>query len=98
MPRQLIARGADLVGMRRGQNRRRYFLGALVLERVEPHVGPRPQNVGIDLVGEVFDVEHALVVDGHRATFSSGNHGAWQGWSRGAAEVAGGRAGGNSAG
>ena len=62
---QFIARRADLIGMRRGQDRRRDLIGAFVLEPVEPHVGPRPQDVGIDLVRQIFDVEHALVVDGH---------------------------------
>ena len=64
--RELIARRPDLIGVRGGKDRRRNVLGALVFEPVEPHVGPRLEDVGIDLVGEIFDVEHALVVDGHR--------------------------------
>ena len=63
--RQLVARGADLIGMRRGQDRRGDVIGAFVFEPVEPHVGRRAEDVGIDLVGEIFDVEHALAVDGH---------------------------------
>ena len=65
MRRQFVARRADLVGMRRGQDRRRDLVGAFVLEPVEPHIGPRLEDVGIDRMGEIFDVEHALVVDGH---------------------------------
>src|SRR5260370_15706308 len=62
---EFIARGADLIGMRCGEDRRRNFLGAFVFEPVEPHIGPCPQDVGIDLVRQIFDVEHALVVYGH---------------------------------
>ena len=62
---QFIARRADLIGMRRGQDRRGNLLGTFVLEPVEPHIGPRPQDVGIDLMRQIFDVKHALVVDGH---------------------------------
>ena len=65
MPRQFVARRADLVGMRRRQDRREDIRRALVLEPVEPHVGPRLQDLGIDVVGEIFDVKDALVVDGH---------------------------------
>ena len=42
--RQFVARGADLVGMRRGQDRRGDVIGAFVLQPVEPHVGPRPSG------------------------------------------------------
>ena len=39
MLRQFVARRADLVGMRRRQDRRRDGIGAFVLQPVEPHVG-----------------------------------------------------------
>ena len=65
MFRQFIARGPDLIGVRGRQNRRRYLIKAFILEPVEAHIGPRPEHVGIDLVREIFDVEHALVVDRH---------------------------------
>ena len=69
---ELIARRADLIGVRRRQDRRRDFVRALVLKPVEPHIRPGAQDVGINLVREVFDVEHALIVDGHRwRTFGS---------------------------
>ena len=67
MGREFIPRGADLVDMRRGQDRCRDLIRTLVLEPVEPHIGARLQDVGIDLMGEIFDVEDALVVDGHRS-------------------------------
>ena len=63
--REFVARRADLIGVRRGQNRRGDLLGAFILEPVQPHVGPRPQDVGINLMRQIFDVEHALAVDGH---------------------------------
>ena len=62
---QLITRRADLVGMRGGQDRRGDVIGAFVFQPVEPHVGTSAENVCVDLVGEIFDVEHALAVDGH---------------------------------
>ena len=65
MPRQFVARRTDLIGVRRGQDRRRDLIAAFVLKPVEPHIGPRPQDVGIDLVGQILDVEYSLVVDGH---------------------------------
>ena len=41
MRRKLVARRADLVGVRFGQDRRGHGFGALVLDPVEPHIGPR---------------------------------------------------------
>jgi len=70
---QLIARGADLIGVRRCENRRGDVLGAVVLETIEAHIGPCLQHLGINLVGQIFDVEYALVVDGHyRSDFQFG--------------------------
>ena len=60
-----VARRADLIGMRRRQNWRCDRIGTVVLQPVEPHVGAAFEDIDVDLVGEVFDVEHALVVDGH---------------------------------
>ena len=60
-----VARRADLIGMRRRQDRRCDRIGTVVLQPVEPHVGAGFEDIGIDLMGEIFDVEHALVVDGH---------------------------------
>src|SRR6516162_8732338 len=57
--------------MRRGKNRREKILGAFVLNAIEPDIAPRPQDVDIDGMGEIFDVEDALVVDGHRSAFGS---------------------------
>ncbi len=65
MRSKFVARGADLIGMGRGQNRREDVVRALVLEPVEPHIGPCAKDVGVDRVREIFDVEYALVVDGH---------------------------------
>jgi hypothetical protein len=65
MPRQLVARSTDLVGVRRRKDRGEDLSRALVLEPVEAHVGPALQDFGIDVVGEIFDVEDALVVDRH---------------------------------
>ena len=61
----LVARRADLVGMRRRQDGRCDRIGTVVLQPVEPHVGTRFQDFDIDLIGEVIPREHALVVDGH---------------------------------
>ena len=65
MPGDLVARRADLIGMRRRQYRCRDRIRTIVLQPVEPHVGAAFQDIDIDLVGEIFDIEHALVVDGH---------------------------------
>ena len=65
MRRDLVARRADLIGMRRRQDWRCDRIGTFVLQPVEPHVGTRFEDIDIDLMGEIFDVEHALVVDGH---------------------------------
>ena len=65
MPRKLIARRTDLVSVRGGQDRRGDFLRTFVLQSIEPHIRPRSQNFRIDLVCQILDVEHALVVDGH---------------------------------
>ena len=65
VPRQLVACRANLVGVRRRQDRREHIRRAFILEPIEPHVGAAFHDLGIDVVGEVFDVEHALVVDGH---------------------------------
>ena len=66
MRRQLVAGSADLVDMGRTQDRGVKVLGALVLDAVEPDVGPRLQDVDVDRVGQVFDVEDALAVDRHQ--------------------------------
>ncbi len=68
MPRQLIACRADLVGVGVGQNGRKDLGRALVLEPVEPHVGPILEDFNVDIVGEIFDVEDALVVNRHILT------------------------------
>ena len=47
---KLVACGADLVGVRRLKNRGCDFIGAVILEPVEPHIGPRLEDVGIDLM------------------------------------------------
>ena len=65
MFRQFVARRTDLIGVRRTQDRRGNFLGAIILEPIQPHIGAGLENVGIDLVGQIFDVENTLVVDGH---------------------------------
>ena len=70
MSGEFVARRTDLIGMCRGQDGCRDFIGTFILEPVEPNVGPRLQNLGVDRVRQIFDVEHALVVDGHfRETF-----------------------------
>ena len=61
----LVARRADLIGMRRRQDRRCDRIRTVVLQPVEPHVGTRFEDIDIDLIGEIFDIEDALVVDGH---------------------------------
>ena len=63
---QFVTGGADLVDMSRFDDRREIFLRALVLDAIEPDIGPRLQNVDIDRVGQIFDVEDALAVDGHQ--------------------------------
>ena len=65
VPRDLVARRADLIGMRRADDRRGDILGTFVLEPVETHIGPCLQDVGVDLVRQILYVENALVVDGH---------------------------------
>ena len=65
MGREFVARGADLIGVRRGQDRREDRFGGFVLEPVEPHIGPRRQHLGINRMRQIFDVEHALVIHGH---------------------------------
>ena len=70
MRREFVPRRTDLVGVRVAKDRREDIFRTFILEPVEPHVGPRLEKIGIDLVGEIFDVEHAIVVDGHRRTFS----------------------------
>ena len=66
MRSKLVAGGADLVNMRRVQDRGVEIFGALVLDAIEPDVGPRLQDVDIDRIGQVFDVEDALAIDGHQ--------------------------------
>jgi hypothetical protein len=63
--RQFVARRANLIGMGGGKDRRENVFGGLVLQPVEPHVGPRRQHFGIDRMRQVFDVEYALVIHGH---------------------------------
>src|SRR5215211_6128560 len=83
MASEFVARGADLIGMRRGKNGRGNFIGTFILEPVKPHVGPAFEDFNIDVVGEILDVEDALVVDRHSlTTFSWDNHGALRDWSR----------------
>src|SRR5207245_5520496 len=60
-------------------------IGAFVLQPVEPHIGARFEDHLIDRVREIFDVEHALVVDGHSKPFATENHRAWRDWKRGCA-------------
>ena len=62
---KLVARGADLEGVRGGQDRGDRLLGAVVLQPVEPHVRPGAQQVRKYAVREVFHVEDALSVHGH---------------------------------
>ena len=81
MPRDLVARRSDLIGMRRGQDRRCDRIGTIILQPVEPHVGTRFQDFDIDLIGEIFDIEHALVVDGHfSGQLSVRENWAWRDW------------------
>ena len=63
--RDFVAGGADLIGMRGREHRREPGFRRLVLEPVEPHVGAGFEDFGVDRVSEIFDVEDALVVDGH---------------------------------
>ena len=65
VPRDFVARRADLIGMRRGDDRCGDMLGTFVLEPIETHIGPCLQDVGVDLMRQILDVENALVVDGH---------------------------------
>ena len=69
MRRNLIARGADLVGMGGGENRLDRSGRAVVLEPVEPDVRPLGDRIEIALVREVFDIERALGVDDHESDF-----------------------------
>src|SRR5262249_5950611 len=59
-------RRADLIGMRARQDGRERLFPALVLETVEPDIAPRLEDVDVDRMGQIFDVEDALGVDGHR--------------------------------
>jgi len=51
--------------MPRGQNGRGNFIGAFILEPVKPDIGAALEDFNIDVVGEIFDVKNALVVDRH---------------------------------
>src|SRR6202012_5291231 len=63
--RDLIARGTDLIDVRRRQYRRGDIFGALVLKFVEPDFGPRAQDLGKDVMEKASDVEYTLAVNGH---------------------------------
>ena len=63
---EFVAGGADLVDMGGAEDRRVKVFGGLVLDAIEPDVGPRLQDVDIDRIGQIFDVEDALAVDGHQ--------------------------------
>ena len=62
---ELIARGADLEGVRGGQDGGDRLLGAVVLQPVQPYVRARAQQLREYAVREVFHVEDALSVHGH---------------------------------
>jgi hypothetical protein len=51
--------------MRCREHRREPGFRSFVLEPVESHVRAGFEDFGVDRVGEIFDVEDALVVDGH---------------------------------
>ena len=61
----LLAGSADLVNMRGGQHRRHDILRALILQPVQLHVGPLPQDLRIERRGKVFHVEYAFRVRCH---------------------------------
>ena len=42
-----------------------FSVPVIILEPVKPHVRTVLEDFDIDVVGEIFDVEDALVVDGH---------------------------------
>ncbi len=63
---ELVARRADLVGVRRFENGRRHLVGAVVLQLVEPHVRPPRQRVDVIVRRQVLHIEHALGIAGHR--------------------------------
>jgi hypothetical protein len=62
---KLVPRGADLIGMGSLQHGRGCPVRAVVVEALQLHIGPLAQNLGKDAVGQVFDVENALGIDGH---------------------------------
>src|SRR5262249_7473275 len=70
--RDLVARRADLVGMRGRHDRRRHVVGAVVLELVEPHVWPPRQRRLVVGRRQVLYIEDALGVDGHLGSFVLG--------------------------
>src|SRR5581483_5414181 len=57
---ELVARRPDLEGVGGGQHRGDCVLRAVVLELVQPEVGPRRQQLGEDAVRERLDVEDAF--------------------------------------
>jgi hypothetical protein len=57
--------------MRGGEDWSCEIVRAVVLEPVETDVAAHGQNFRVDRVSEIFDVEDALGVDGHRAAFNS---------------------------
>ena len=60
--RQLVARRAGLVDVRRREDRRRDIGRAVVLEAVERHIGAPAEDVGVADHHMRCDVEHALAV------------------------------------
>src|SRR5262249_15606208 len=70
MRREFVACGTDLIDVCSRKDRRESVLRAFILQSIEPHVGTRFEDVGVDRVGEILDVENAFGVDGHRATFT----------------------------
>jgi hypothetical protein len=65
--RQLVARRADLERVRAGEHRGRRIVRAVVLQLCEPDILSLPEDVGENVVGEVFHVEYALGTVRHRA-------------------------------
>ena len=69
---ELIARRADLIGVRAREHRRRNVVGAIVLQLVEPDIAAAAQYVDEVVVRQILHIEHTLRPVRHRRSpFSS---------------------------
>ena len=63
--RQLIARCADLIGVRGLNDARSRRVRRIVLKPVERHIRPYAQRFGEHRMGEIAHIKHALGIDRH---------------------------------